>query len=60
MVWRRSSAMGDFLEHLAQLFQTLPPQLLRLDRPLAGNRDVAPPVLRAIKGGAVANASDSD
>ena len=60
MVWRRSSAMGDFLEHLAQLFQTLPPQLLRLDRPLAGNRDAAPPVLRAIKGGAVANASDSD
>ena len=28
MVWRRSSAMGDFLQQLAQLFQKLPPELL--------------------------------
>ncbi|HEY0333835.1 MAG TPA: DNA-binding transcriptional regulator OxyR [Stenotrophomonas sp.] len=33
MVWRRSSAMGEFLQHLAHLFQTLPAHLLRLDRP---------------------------
>ncbi len=28
MVWRRSSAMGDFLQQLAGLFQNLPPDLL--------------------------------
>ncbi|WP_313213117.1 LysR substrate-binding domain-containing protein [Stenotrophomonas acidaminiphila] len=30
MVWRRSSAMGDFLQQLAGLFQRLPPDLLAL------------------------------
>ena len=30
MVWRRSSAMGDFLEQLATAFQALPDALLRL------------------------------
>ncbi|WP_101925205.1 MULTISPECIES: DNA-binding transcriptional regulator OxyR [Luteimonas] len=33
MVWRRSSAMADFLQSLAQLFQTLPPHLLRMPLP---------------------------
>ncbi len=30
MVWRRSSAMGDFLQQLAGIFQGLPPDLLAL------------------------------
>jgi len=30
MVWRRSSAMGDFLQQLAGIFQSLPPGLLTL------------------------------
>jgi len=30
MVWRRSSAMGDFLQQLAGIFQHLPPGLLAL------------------------------
>jgi len=30
MVWRRSSAMGDFLQQLAGIFQRLPPDLLAL------------------------------
>lgn len=30
MVWRRSSAMGDFLQQLAGIFQSLPPGLLAL------------------------------
>jgi len=30
MVWRRSSAMGDFLQQLAGIFQSLPPDLLAL------------------------------
>ncbi len=30
MVWRRSSAMGSFLEQLAQLFQSLPQELFAL------------------------------
>ena len=30
MVWRRSSAMGDFLQQLAGIFQRLPPGLLAL------------------------------
>ena len=31
MVWRRSSAMGDMLQALAEEFRTLPPGLLSLD-----------------------------
>lgn len=31
MVWRRSSAMGAFLEQLAQVFRNLPGELLQLD-----------------------------
>ena len=27
MVWRKSSAMGAFLERLAEIFRTLPPEL---------------------------------
>ena len=30
MVWRRSSAMAEFLQHFAQLFKELPAELLRL------------------------------
>jgi LysR family hydrogen peroxide-inducible transcriptional activator len=37
MVWRRSSAMGDFLEQLATQFQALPDELLRVP-------DIAMPV----------------
>ncbi len=36
MVWRRSSAMGAFLEQLAQVFRSLPPELLTLDETRAG------------------------
>jgi len=42
MVWRRSSAMNDFLERLAQLFKELPSHLLRLDASLTGSRSAAP------------------
>ncbi|MCW4454111.1 LysR substrate-binding domain-containing protein [Flavobacterium sp. MXW15] len=38
MVWRRSSAMNDFLEQLAQLFQSLPHELFTLPpQPPAGS-----------------------
>lgn len=33
MVWRKSSAMSDFLQQLAQVFRELPPQLLQPDPP---------------------------
>ncbi|HEV7269788.1 DNA-binding transcriptional regulator OxyR [Pseudoxanthomonas sp.] len=33
MVWRKSSAMSDFLQQLAQVFRELPPQLLQPDSP---------------------------
>ena len=42
MVWRRSSAMGAFLEQLAQVFRSLPPGLLALDETRAGpSRSIA-------------------
>ena len=34
MVWRRSSAMGDFLLQLAGEFRKLPEQLLRPPQPV--------------------------
>lgn len=36
MVWRRSSAMGDFLMKLAEVFRALPADLLRTDNLPAG------------------------
>jgi LysR family hydrogen peroxide-inducible transcriptional activator len=39
MVWRRSSAMAEFLLHFAQLFKELPQHLLRLDAATAAAQD---------------------
>jgi LysR family hydrogen peroxide-inducible transcriptional activator len=47
MTWRRSSAMGGFLQQLAGEFKALPPALLRKAPPTA-----APPPRRVARGGA--------
>jgi LysR family hydrogen peroxide-inducible transcriptional activator len=47
MTWRRSSAMGGFLQQLAGEFKALPPELLRRAPPTA-----APPPRRVARGGA--------
>jgi len=61
MIWRRSSAMGDFLERLAQLFKELPPQLLRIDASMSGKRDAAPrPPFRGRPADAVAVVGEGD
>jgi len=58
MVWRRSSAMGDFLEQLARLFRSLPPQLLQLDAPRAKTHDGEAPRALPTRGvGAAASAT---
>lgn len=38
LVWRRSSAMGHFLEQLAELFRAVPAQLFQLQAAQASNR----------------------
>jgi LysR family hydrogen peroxide-inducible transcriptional activator len=43
MLWRRSSAMGDFLARLAEEFKQLPPELLSSDLP----RDAKPRASKA-------------
>ena len=41
MVWRRSSAMGEFLSHLAEEFRQLPAQLLQPPRTLPAQESAA-------------------
>ena len=43
MVWRKSSAMSDFLLELAHVFRDLPAGLFEPDAPAAGTRAAAPP-----------------
>ncbi|HEY9255262.1 MAG TPA: LysR substrate-binding domain-containing protein [Stenotrophomonas sp.] len=59
MVWRRSSAMGDFLEQLAKLFQQLPPHLLHLEGSLTGNRNTAATARERVTD-AIATTADSE